>query len=78
LNSVLYVGGQLVAQSLHAAMKTVPDKYAVHSQHCYFLLAAKADQNIIYHVTRVRDGKSFATRTVRAVQGMVLYARGMR
>ena len=51
-------------------MKTVPDKFVVHSQHCYFLLATKADQNIIYHVTRVRDGKSFVTRTVRAMQGL--------
>ena len=31
-------GGQLVAQALHAAMRTVPRELHVHSQHCYFLL----------------------------------------
>ena len=49
-------------------MKTVEPAFVVHAQHCYFLLATQV-QNIVYHVDRIRDGKSFATRFVRAMQG---------
>lgn len=40
----------------------------MHSCHCYFLLAGSADVPILFHVERVRDGRSFATRTVQARQ----------
>ncbi|KAH7142209.1 palmitoyl-CoA hydrolase [Dactylonectria macrodidyma] len=62
-------GGQLVAQSLLAAYETVPSHFAAHSIHCHFLRAADVDMAIIYHVYRVRDGKSFATRVISATQG---------
>lgn len=46
----------------------MPDHFLVHSCHCYFLLAGSADVPILFHVERVRDGRSFATRTVQARQ----------
>ncbi|KAL7800005.1 thioesterase-like superfamily domain-containing protein [Trichoderma ceciliae] len=61
-------GGAVIAQSLAAAQLTVQDNFLVHSCHCYFLLAGSATIPIMYHVERVRDGRSFATRTVQARQ----------
>ncbi|CAI7565571.1 unnamed protein product [Penicillium bialowiezense] len=61
-------GGAAIAQSLSAAMRTVPADYAVHSMHCYFVLAGDSEIPILYHVERVRDGRSFITRTVQARQ----------
>ncbi|OOF95472.1 hypothetical protein ASPCADRAFT_49833 [Aspergillus carbonarius ITEM 5010] len=61
-------GGAAIAQSLAAAMRTVPADFAVHSMHCYFLLAGDSEIPILYHVERVRDGRSFITRTVQAKQ----------
>jgi acyl-coenzyme A thioesterase 1/2/4 len=49
-------------------MRTVPTDYAVHSMHCYFVLAGDSEIPILYHVERVRDGRSFITRTVQARQ----------
>jgi len=61
-------GGAVIAQCLSAAQKTVPPEFSVHSMHCYFVLAGNAEIPITYHVERVRDGKSFITRTVQARQ----------
>ncbi|KAH6605166.1 acyl-CoA thioesterase II [Trichoderma cornu-damae] len=61
-------GGAVIAQSLAAAQLTVKDDFLVHSCHCYFLLAGSPTIPIMYHVERVRDGRSFATRTVQARQ----------
>lgn len=61
-------GGTAIAQSLSAAMRTVPADFAVHSMHCYFVLAGDSQMPILYHVERVRDGRSFITRTVQARQ----------
>lgn len=61
-------GGVVIAQSLSAANKTIPEDFDVHSMHCYFIMAGDADIPIVYHVERVRDGKSFCTRTVKAIQ----------
>ncbi|KAJ5577414.1 Acyl-CoA thioesterase [Penicillium hispanicum] len=61
-------GGAAIAQSLSAAMRTVPADFAVHSMHCYFVLAGDSEIPILYHVERVRDGRSFVTRTVQARQ----------
>jgi len=58
----------VIAQCLAAAQQTVPDNFTVHSMHCYFVLAGNAEVPIIYHVEIVREGKSFATRTVQARQ----------
>jgi len=54
--------------SLSSASLTVPDDFLVHSCHCYFLLAGSGDLPILFHVEKVRDGRSFATRTVQARQ----------
>ncbi|XP_031283925.1 uncharacterized protein LOC116142639 [Pistacia vera] len=61
-------GGQFIGQALAAASKTVDCLKLVHSFHCYFLLVGDFDMPIIYQVHRVRDGNSFATRRVDAVQ----------
>ncbi|KAI5464467.1 thioesterase-like superfamily-domain-containing protein [Mariannaea sp. PMI_226] len=61
-------GGAVIAQTLAAAQKTVPENFFPHSCHCYFLLAGSDEIPILYHVERVRDGRSFATRTVQARQ----------
>ncbi|KAK3624354.1 acyl-CoA thioesterase [Elasticomyces elasticus] len=61
-------GGAVIAQCLAAAQRTVQPSFTVHSMHCYFVLNGNADIPIIYHVERVREGRSFATRTVQARQ----------
>ncbi|KAG2725201.1 hypothetical protein I3760_01G055900 [Carya illinoinensis] len=61
-------GGQLVGQALAAASKTVDCLKVVHSLHTYFLLIGDFDMPILYQVHRLRDGKSFATRRVDAIQ----------
>lgn len=61
-------GGAVIAQSLASAQVTVPDDFLPHSCHCYFLLAGDSSVPILYHVERVRDGRSFTTRTVQARQ----------
>lgn len=58
----------VIAQCLGAAQKTVPDGFSVHSMTCYFLLAGDNQIPLEYSVQRVRDGKSFVTRTVVANQ----------
>ncbi|KAI1610083.1 palmitoyl-CoA hydrolase [Exophiala viscosa] len=61
-------GGAAIAQCLSAAQATIPTDFTVHSMHCYFVLAGNSEIPILYHVERVRDGKSFITRTVQARQ----------
>ncbi len=61
-------GGQVAAQALVAATRTVDPAYAVHSLHSYFLLPGDYQVPIIYDVERIRDGRSFATRRVMARQ----------
>ncbi|KAF2104108.1 Thioesterase/thiol ester dehydrase-isomerase [Rhizodiscina lignyota] len=61
-------GGAAIAQCLAAAQRTVPSNFTIHSMHCYFVLNGNADIPIIYHVEHVREGRSFATRTVQARQ----------
>jgi acyl-CoA thioesterase-2 len=62
-------GGQIAAQSLIAAGRTIddPDRH-VHSLHGYFLRPGRTKDSIAYLVERPRDGRSFSTRIVRAVQ----------
>ena len=60
-------GGLVIAQALMAAIRTVEGKN-VHSLHAYFLLGGDPSAPIIYDVDRIRDGKSFATRRVVAIQ----------
>lgn len=61
-------GGQVVAQALVAAQRTVPDDRIAHSLHGYFLLGGDPSIPIIYDVDRIRDGRSFTTRRVVAIQ----------
>lgn len=71
-------GGAVIAQTLAAAQKTIPADFTVHSMHCYFVLAGNAEIPILYHVERVRSGKSYATRTVQARQrGRVIFTTTM-
>lgn len=61
-------GGQVLAQSIHAAQLTTPDDRNLHSMHAYFLLAGDIDLPIVYDVEHVRDGGSYTTRRVKAIQ----------
>jgi acyl-CoA thioesterase-2 len=61
-------GGQVAAQALVAAARTVDEGFAVHSLHSYFLLPGDYQVPIIYDVERIRDGRSFLTRRVMARQ----------
>ncbi|XP_061371577.1 acyl-CoA hydrolase 2 [Gastrolobium bilobum] len=61
-------GGQLIGQALAAASKSVDYLKVVHSLHAYFLLVGDFNIPIVYQVNRMRDGKSFATRKVDAIQ----------
>ena len=60
-------GGQVVGQALVAAARTVEGR-AVHSLHGYFMLPGDPKVPILYEVDRIRDGKSFTTRRVVAIQ----------
>lgn len=62
-------GGQVVAQALVAASRTVAGTRPPHSLHAYFLLGGDPKVPIVYEVERIRDGRSFATRRVVASQG---------
>jgi acyl-CoA thioesterase-2 len=61
-------GGQVLGQALSAAEQTVSEPRGVHSLHGYFLRPGDAGKPIVYHVDPIRDGKSFTTRRVVAVQ----------
>ena len=61
-------GGQVLAQSLVAAMRTVPDDRHVHSMHGYFLRPGDVSQPITFSVDRIHDGRSFSTRRTQAYQ----------
>jgi acyl-CoA thioesterase II len=61
-------GGQVIGQALVAAQRTVAADRPVHSLHCYFLRPGDPAIPIIYEVDRIRDGGSFTTRRVVAIQ----------
>ncbi|ALO45023.1 acyl-CoA thioesterase II [Pseudohongiella spirulinae] len=61
-------GGQVLAQALLSATHTVPDDRHVHSLHAYFLRPGDLKHPIIYQVDRIRDGRSFTTRRIVAIQ----------
>src|SRR3954468_7043517 len=62
-------GGQVFAQALVAARRTVDDQSRVaHSAHGYFILPGDLAAPIVYFVDRLRDGRSFTTRRVTAIQ----------
>lgn len=61
-------GGQVVGQALVAAQRTVPANRFVHSLHGYFMRPGDPSIPIVYEVDRIRDGTSFTTRRVVAIQ----------
>ena len=61
-------GGQVLAQGLVAAQRTVEGERIAHSLHGYFILPGDLNAPIVYFVDRLRDGKSFTTRRVTAIQ----------
>ncbi|EGT56254.1 hypothetical protein CAEBREN_18715 [Caenorhabditis brenneri] len=61
-------GGLIFSQALAAAEKTVEEQFKPHSMHSYFILNVDTREPISYNVRRIRDGRSFITRTVEAVQ----------
>ena len=67
-------GGQVMAQTLIAAYKTIDVEHFAHSYHSYFLRPGDMDKSITFTVDRIRDGKSFTTRSVKAIQeGEVIF-----
>ena len=61
-------GGQVAGQALVAAGRTVPEDRPVHSLHAYFIRPGDPSIPLVYTVDRVRDGRSFTTRRVTAIQ----------
>ena len=61
-------GGQVLGQALSAAQQTVPSERSVHSLHAYFLRSGAVDKPVVYSVDCIRDGRSFTTRRVVAIQ----------
>jgi acyl-CoA thioesterase-2 len=61
-------GGQVAGQALVAAARTVDDDRSVHSLHAYFLRPGDPTVPILYEVDRIRDGRTFTTRRVVAIQ----------
>ena len=61
-------GGQVAGQALVAAGRTVPTERRVHSLHAFFIRGGDPSAPIVYEVDRIRDGRSFTTRRVVAIQ----------
>ncbi len=61
-------GGQVLAQTLSAAARTVPEGFSLHSMHAYFLRMGDPNRQVVYEVDSIRDGRSFMTRRVVAQQ----------
>src|SRR5262245_1753524 len=61
-------GGQVVGQALVAAQRTVTADRFIHSLHCYFMRPGDSAVPIVYQVEQLRDGGSFSTRRVTAIQ----------
>jgi acyl-CoA thioesterase-2 len=61
-------GGQVLAQSIVAAERTIPDGRIVHSMHGYFLRPGDSTKGITFAVDRIHDGRSFSTRRTQAFQ----------
>jgi len=68
VSPVRVFGGQVAAQALIAAGRTVPRDRRLHSLHAYFLRPGHPRDPIVYQVDRARDGSSFTTRRVVAIQ----------
>src|SRR5690554_7432393 len=67
-------GGQVLAQALNAATRTITNNRVLHSMHSYFLEAGNLELPIVYNVSIVRDGGSFSVRRVTAEQnGLTIF-----
>lgn len=64
-------GGQVLAQSIVAASRTLPPERAVHSMHGYFLRPGDPRDALTFSVDRIHDGRSFSTRRTQAFQAGV-------
>ena len=70
-------GGHVAGQSLVSAVRTVDPRYQVHSLHGYFLRPGDPNEPTVFIVERTRDGGSFATRRVNAIQhGEIIFSMG--
>ncbi|CAI5452600.1 unnamed protein product [Caenorhabditis angaria] len=68
-NSIPVVyGGQVIGQALSAATATVDQGFVPNSLHSYFVQSGNVERPILYQVDRIRDGRSFCTRLVKALQ----------
>ncbi len=68
-------GGQVIAQALMAAQRTVDSERFIHSLHAYFMRPGDPSVPIVYQVERIRDGSSFNTRRAVAIQhGKAIFA----
>jgi acyl-CoA thioesterase-2 len=67
-------GGQILAQSTIAASLTVAEPAVPHSLHAYFMRAGRTDSEIRFVVDPLRDGRSYSTRRIDAVQGGLVIA----
>ena len=77
IGSPIVFGGQVLAQGLYAMSQTVPQDRIAHSLHSYFILPGDLSKPIRYEVEYVRDGGSFSTRRVKAMQdGEVIFFMG--
>ncbi|UKM65791.1 acyl-CoA thioesterase II [Flavobacteriaceae bacterium GSB9] len=68
VGSPIVFGGQVLAQAINAASRTITNKRILHSMHAYFLEPGDLNQPITYNVSKVRDGGSFSVRRVTAHQ----------
>jgi acyl-CoA thioesterase-2 len=68
IGSAIVFGGQVLAQAVNAAYRTIPEDRFLHSLHSYFLEAGDLNIPINYHVAEMRNGGSFSTRRVTASQ----------
>jgi acyl-CoA thioesterase-2 len=74
-SNVRVFGGQVAGQALVAAGRSVPQERKVHSLHAYFIRPGDPSVPIVYEVDRIRDGRSFTTRRVTAIQhGKAIFA----
>ncbi|CAD7951402.1 unnamed protein product [Amoebophrya sp. A120] len=74
-NGAHIFGGQILSQALHAASGTVDQRKTAHSLHAYFLGTGSLSEDLTYRVRVIRDGRSFSTRCVDALQkGRVIFS----
>ncbi|WP_282123662.1 acyl-CoA thioesterase [Algibacter mikhailovii] len=71
VGSPVVFGGQVLAQAVNAASRTITNQRVLHSLHAYFLEAGNLNTSITYSVNKVRDGGSFSVRRVTAIQNEV-------